>query len=74
MGQKNSDNRIREFTGDTWDLIKNNEWGVGLENLLSNIYEIDFTIDEKAVDLAKYAILECKINYNDWIFIGELVK
>jgi hypothetical protein len=68
------DNRIQAFTIGTWDLIKKNEWGIGLENLLSNIYEIDFTIDRKAVDLAKDAIAECDMNYSDWIFIEELVK
>lgn len=74
LGEKASDNRIEAFTADAWDLIKNNEWGVGLENLLSNIYEIEFIIDNKAVDLAKDAIAECKMNYNDWTFIEELVR
>jgi len=65
---------INQFTTDTWDLIKNNEWGVGLENLLTNIYEIDFTLDKRAIDLAKEAIDECGMKYNDWTFIEELVK
>jgi hypothetical protein len=85
LGQKSSDRLIEgfqgterelinQFTKDTWDLIKNNELGVGLENLLTNIYEIDFTLDDKAIDLAKEAIDECRMKYDDWTFIEELVK
>ena len=65
---------LKKFTADTSDLIAHNEWGVGLENLLTNIYEIEFTLDKKAVQLAKDAIEECEMDYNDWTFIEELVK
>jgi hypothetical protein len=65
---------IKKFTTETEDLINDNEWGVGLENLLDNIYEIEFTLDKKAIDLARDAIRECKMKYEDWAFIEELVK
>jgi hypothetical protein len=65
---------IKQFISDTSDFIEHNEWGVGLENLLTNIYEIEFPIDQKAIDLAKDSIKECKMDYNDWTFIEELVK
>ncbi len=65
---------INKFTADTDDLIDHNEWGVGLENLLSNLYEIKFPLDRKAVDLAKDAINECEMDYDEWTFIEELVK
>jgi len=65
---------IKQFISDTSDFIEHNEWGVGLENLLTNIYEIEFPVDKKAIDLAKDAIKECKMDYNDWTFIEELVK
>lgn len=65
---------LKQFTADTSDLIEHNEWSVGLENLLTNIYEIEFTLDEKAVQLAKAAIVECEMDYTDWTFIEELVK
>ncbi len=65
---------IKKFTIETEDLIDHNEWGIGLENLLSNLYEIEFPLDRKAVDLAKDAIKECKMNYDDWTFIEELLK
>jgi hypothetical protein len=65
---------LKQFTADTSDLIEHNEWGVGLENLLANIYEIEFTLDRKAIQLAKDAIQECEMDYNDWTFIEELVK
>lgn len=65
---------IKKFTDDTLDLIEHNEWGIGLENLLDNIYEIEFTIDKKAIELAKNAIKECGMDYRDWDCIEELVK
>jgi hypothetical protein len=65
---------IEKFISNTSDFIEQNEWGIGLENLLTNIYEIKFSVDKKAIDLAKDAIKECKMDYNDWTFIEELVK
>jgi hypothetical protein len=65
---------LKQFIADTVDLIQHNEWRVGLENLLTNIYEIEFTLDETAVELAKDAIRECGMDYNDWTFVEELVK
>ena len=65
---------LKQFIADTADLIQHNEWGVGLENLLTNIFEIQFTLDETAVELAKDAIRECGMDYNDWTFIEELVN
>lgn len=65
---------ISKFIADTAELVKHNEWGIGLENLLSNLYEIQFSLDRNAVDLAKEAINECEMNYQDWKFIEELVK
>jgi hypothetical protein len=41
---------------------------------LTDIYEIGFSVDKKAIDLAKDAIKECKMDYKDWTFIEELVK
>ena len=38
------------------------------------MYEIKFTLDKKAVDLAKDAIKACEMKYDDWAFIEELVK
>lgn len=65
---------IKKFTADIEDLINHDEWRVGLENLLSNLYEIEFALDRKAVDLAKDAIKECKMDFEQWRFIEELVK
>jgi hypothetical protein len=65
---------IKRFIADTEELIDYNEWGVGLENLLSNLYEIEFPLDKKAIDLAKVAVKECEMNYDEWMFIEELVK
>jgi hypothetical protein len=85
LGQNSSDRQvhgfqetekelIKKFTADAEDLIDHNKWGVGLENLLNNLYEIEFSLDKKAIDLAKEAIKECEMDYNKWTFIEELVK
>jgi hypothetical protein len=57
---------IRQFTTDTLDLIEHGEWRVGLENLLTNIYEIEFTVDKIAIELAKDAIKECGMDLGNW--------
>ena len=65
---------IKRFTADASDLIEHGAWGIGLEYLLNNIYEIEFRVDKRAIELAKDAIDECGMEYKDWIFIEELVK
>ncbi|MBO9700352.1 MAG: hypothetical protein J7604_09105 [Sporocytophaga sp.] len=72
--QKTEKELIKQFISETSDFIDHNEWGTGLENLLDNLYEIGFTIDQKGIDLIKDAIQECGMEYKDWIFIEELVK
>ena len=72
--EKTEKELLKKFMADASDLIAHNEWGVGLKNLLTNIYEIEFTLDKKAVQLAKDSIEECEMDYNDWTFIDELVK
>lgn len=48
--------------------------GIVIENLLDNIYEINFKIDRMAVNLAKAAIEECKMDYKEWKFIEDLIE
>ncbi len=72
--EKTEKELINKFTADTEELMNHNEWGVGLENLLNSLYEIEFRLDMKAVDLAIGAIAECKLDYKKWKFIEELVK
>jgi hypothetical protein len=73
-GEETEKEFIRKIISETWELIEHNEWGIGLENLLSNLHEIDFKVDGKAIELAKTAIETCKMNYEDWKFIEELKK
>lgn len=40
---------IDKFITNTDDLINHDEWRVGLEDLLNNIYEIQFALDNKAI-------------------------
>lgn len=63
---------IQKFVIETEEYIKHNEWGVGLEHLLVNLYKIEFSIDEKALQLAKDALQECGYNLDEWKFIDEL--
>jgi hypothetical protein len=63
---------INEVIRDAWDLIEHNEWGVALDMVLNNLYEIHFRLDDKAVVLAKDAITACEMNYEEWKWIEEL--
>jgi hypothetical protein len=72
--QKTERELLHEFIADTKELIEHNEWGVGLENLMNNLYEIDFKVDSRAIDLARAAIQACEMNYDKWKFIDELQK
>ncbi|SKC78932.1 hypothetical protein SAMN05660236_3837 [Ohtaekwangia koreensis] len=72
--QKTEKELMREFIFSTRELVEYNEHGVGLENLLENIYEISFTIDQTGLDLAKEAIKECGMSYQEWSVIEDLVR
>ena len=87
LGQRSSDRLVNGFRGNetemefikkivsnAWDLVEHNEWGVALENLISSLHEIDFKIDEKAIELAKSALEECGMKYKDWKFIEDLYE
>lgn len=65
---------LTQFLLDTKEFIEYNEWGIGLELLLNNLYEINFTIDQTAVVLAQEALDICGYNYTDWQFIEELKR
>src|SRR5690349_14856281 len=65
---------VAKFIAEAEELINRNEWGIAFENLLDNLFEIEFKLDRKAIDLAKHAIEACQMDYNKWRFIEELVK
>lgn len=70
--QENQKELLTKYLDDTYELIKNDEWGIGLENLLTNLYEIDFNIDQRAIELAFDALQSCGYDLNKWKFIEEL--
>jgi hypothetical protein len=72
--QRTEKELINEYMAECQELIDYDEWGLGLENLLSNMYEIRFTIDSESIEKIKAAMTECKMNYENWRFIEELVK
>jgi hypothetical protein len=65
---------LKEIIADALELIENNEWGVALENLITNLNEVNFKIDNRAVQLAKRSIEACGLNYDEWNFIEEMTK
>jgi hypothetical protein len=65
---------IHKFTKEARDLINHNEWALALENLLVNMNEIDFSIDNAAIDLAKEALEACGMDYREWTFVENLVN
>lgn len=70
--QENQKELLTKYLDDTYELIDNNEWGVGLENLLTNLYEIDFVIDQRTIELAFDALKSCGYELDKWKFIEEL--
>lgn len=53
-------------------LLNYNEWRIALENLLDNLYEIDFKVDGITFELMKMAIIHCGLDYKKWNFIEKL--
>lgn len=53
LGEETEKEFLKRIIADTCLLIQSNEWVVGLKNLISNLHEIDFKIDEKGIQLAK---------------------
>lgn len=66
-------NAMAKFLEDAKIQNDYNEWGLAMENLLENMYEIDFEIDSTTVELAKTAFRECQMDYTKFIFIEKLV-
>jgi hypothetical protein len=62
--QENHKELLTKYLNDTFGLIENNE-RVLLENLLSNLYEIDFNIDQRRIELAFDALKSCGYELNE---------
>jgi hypothetical protein len=45
-----------------------------MENLLDNIYEIDFKVDSTTIELTKTAFKECQMDYLKFAFIEKLIR
>ena len=69
-----NNSRLEKFIEDTEELIQHNEYGIALENLISNLYEFEIEINQNQLEIVKEALLEMKMNWDDWKFIEELVK
>ncbi|MBX7226946.1 MAG: hypothetical protein K1X55_13010 [Chitinophagales bacterium] len=77
LSQKSGDTQkdlMRKFLADAKEHNDYGEWGLAMENLLQNLYEIDFKIDTITVELAKEAFKKCQMDYTEYIFIEELVQ
>ena len=65
---------MTKFLADAKETNEYNEWGLAMENLLDNIYEIGFKVDVTTIELAKLAIKECQMDYSKFTFIEKLVR
>jgi hypothetical protein len=77
LSQKSGDtqkDQMIKFLADAKEHNDYNEWGLAMENLLENIYEIDFKIDLTTVELTKTAFKECQMDYSKFTFIEKLVQ
>jgi len=66
--------KVNQFISEATELIHHNEWGVALENILENLYELNYPLNEQIIKLAKEAFSACKMDYSEWQFIEELRK
>src|SRR6476619_4592482 len=73
-GEEPEKDFLKQIIADASDLVEHNEWGVALENLIDNLYEVDFKIDDMAVMLAEDALKACGFDYADWKCIEELKR
>ena len=54
------------------ELIKFNEWGLALENLLENLNEMEYKLDNKEIDLVQNALVTMEIDPKDWNILQKL--
>lgn len=70
---KRENDLVTKFLAEAKEQNEFYEWGLAMENLLVNIYEIDFPIDTTTLELTKIAVKECQMDYSKFAFIEELV-
>lgn len=56
--------KLNKFIADTEELVKYNEQGIVLENLLDNLFEEDIVLKREQVEICKTAILEMGLEIN----------
>lgn len=74
MNLKRKNEALEGFIKDTIELVEYNEFGVGLENLLHNLYDFEIRLNSKEINLAKEAIQEMSWEWDQWNFIEELIQ
>jgi len=62
QGECTENESYNKILQDTQDLIEHDEWGIALENLIDNLYQIGFRVDKTSIDLAKQAIEVCRLD------------
>lgn len=67
------DKLMERFVEDSRDLVAHGEAGVALENILNNLYEVDFRITGDMLRLSRDAVNACGLDWSEWKFIEELV-
>lgn len=48
------------------DLSRHNEWGIALENLCSNLHEVDAAVDATTLDLIERVGTEMTLSPRNW--------
>jgi len=71
---EHEDLKLYKFISDTFEYIHYHKWGIALKNLLDNLYEVEYPLNEQVIKLAKEAVLACKMDYSEWDCIEELKK
>lgn len=63
---------VDRFLYDSREMIESDEWGVALENLLENLNEINYRLDEKEISLVHNSLAAMGIDPKDWNILEGL--
>jgi len=64
---------INNYIIDSEDLVAHGEAGIALENLLENLYEVSFKVDNQILELSKNAVDSFGFEWSKWRCIEELL-
>lgn len=72
LQQRLGNEKLESTLKDVKELVEHNEFGIALENLLTNLYEFEIAISYKQLEITRTAIQAMNLDWGEWSFIEEL--